>query len=58
MSHAALAVSAVLGSSLLSIWGITNLIAEGYGTMALGFLAIYVIPMMTIGVFRIVRSNK
>ena len=58
MSHAALAVSAVLGSALLSIWGITNLIPEDYGTMALEFLAIDVIPMMTIGVFGIVRSNK
>ena len=57
MAHAVLAVSAIAVSALLSLWGITNLIAEGYGTMAWGFLAVYVIPLLTLGLFRIFRPN-
>ncbi len=55
-AHATLAVSAIAISALLSLWGITNLIAEGYGTMAWGFLAVYVIPLLTIGFYRIVKA--
>jgi uncharacterized membrane protein YkvI len=57
LAHAALAVSAIALSALLSLWGITNLIAAGYGTMAWGFLVVYVVPLVTIGLFRIVRSG-
>ena len=37
ISHAVIAVFAIVISAMLSLWGITNLIAEGYGTMAWGF---------------------
>ena len=57
MSHAVIAVFAIVISAMLSLWGITNLIAEGYGTMAWGFLAVYVIPLVTIGLFAIVKSK-
>jgi uncharacterized membrane protein YkvI len=53
MMRALIAMSAILISAGLSFWGITNLIAKGYGMMAWGFLAVYVIPLMTIGVYRI-----
>jgi uncharacterized membrane protein YkvI len=52
-AHAGLAVSAIAVSTRLSHWGITNLIAEGYGTMAWGFLAVYILPLLTIGIYRI-----
>lgn len=52
-AHAALAVFAIVVSALLGFWGITNLIAQGYGTMAWGFLAVYVVPLFTVGVWRI-----
>ena len=52
-SRAAIAVSAILVSAGLSLIGITDLIAKGYGTLAWGFLAIYVVPLMTIGVFKL-----
>ena len=58
MAHAAIAMAAIVVSALLSLWGITNLIAEGYGTIAWGFLAVYVIPLVTIGLYRIVRNEK
>ena len=52
-SRAMIAVCAILVSAGLSFWGITNLIASGYGMMAWGFLVVYVVPLLTIGVYRI-----
>lgn len=57
IAHSAIAVSAILISALLSLWGITNLIADGYGTMAWGFLAVYVIPLATVGLVRIMQTK-
>ncbi len=57
-AHAAIAVAAVVVSAVLSLWGITNLIAKGYGTMAWVFFVIYIIPLVTIGVARILRSPE
>lgn len=56
-THAILAMLAIVISAVLSTWGITNLIASGYGTMAWGFLFVYVLPLLTIGVFRIANSG-
>lgn len=56
--HAALAVAAILVSALLSLIGITTLIAKGYGTMAWAFFVVYVIPLLTIGVARIFGTNQ
>lgn len=57
LSHAAIAVTAVVISALLSLWGITNLIAKGYGTMAWVFFVIYIVPLATIGLLRILRPR-
>ena len=54
-TRAAIAVSAILVSAGLSFWGITNLIAKGYGMLAWGFLAVYVVPLLTVGIYRIAR---
>ena len=51
--RALIAVSAIVVSAGLSMWGITSLIAQGYGTMAWGFLAVYVIPLLTVGIYKI-----
>jgi len=56
-THAMIAVSLIGVSAILSLWGITNLIAQGYGSMAWGFLFVYVIPLLTIGLYRIIRSS-
>lgn len=58
MSHAGIAIFAVVISAILSLWGITNLIAAGYGTMAWGFFAVYVAPLVTVGLFRILTSKR
>lgn len=56
-SHATIAVTAVVVSALLSLLGIRDLIARGYGTMAWVFFVIYIIPLVTIGTWRI-RQGK
>ena len=48
---AALAIAAALGSL-----GITTLIAKGYSLLAVGFAVVYVLPICTIGVARLLRS--
>ena len=57
-THATIAVSAVVLSALLSLIGITALIADGYGTMAWAFMAIYVLPMLFIGLPKILQSRN
>jgi len=50
------AVAAILVSAGLSLVGITSLIAKGYGTMSWGFLIVYVIPLLTVGIYRLARG--
>jgi len=57
LMHAGIAVSAVSVSAILSLVGITKLIAEGYGTMAWIFFFIYIVPLATIGLRKILTSN-
>ena len=54
----ALAGAMLTVSAVLSSFGVIGLVARGYGTMAWGFLAVYVIPVLTIGVWRIVRRCR
>lgn len=42
----------------VSSFGLTGLIAKGYGTICWGFLIVYVIPMLTIGLAKISKANK
>ena len=53
-----IAVCAIIVSAVLSLWGIIGLIAKGYGTMAWGFFAVYVVPLATIGLYRIIKSGQ
>lgn len=55
---AAIAMIAIAVSAVLSLWGITSLIAEGYSAMSYGFLLVYVLPLLTIGVYKIIKANK
>jgi len=56
--HAGIAVVAILISAVLSLWGIVNLIAKGYGALAWGFLVVYIVPLMTVGMARIIRTRS
>ena len=51
-----LASVAVGLSALLATFGIIPLIARGYGTLAWGFFAVYVLPLLTIGVWKLRTS--
>ncbi len=47
-------ISAVFLANAL---GLIDLIADGYGIITWGFIAIYVVPVLTIGVYKVIRSN-
>lgn len=57
-SRAAIAVFSILVSAGLSLIGLTDLIAKGYGAMAWGFLVVYVLPLMTLGIYRLYSSPQ
>lgn len=42
----------------ISAFGLTGLISKGYGTICWGFLFVYVIPMLTIGIYKIAKAKK
>jgi uncharacterized membrane protein YkvI len=51
--HALVAgVTVALAGTLAQI-GIVALIAQGYGTLAWGFMVVYIIPLLTIGIWRL-----
>jgi len=54
----AVALVLLVAGTLISGVGLTSLIAKGYGTVTWGFLAIYVIPVLTWGVWRIKNRQR
>lgn len=52
------AIGLTLVGVAVSTFGLTALIAKGYGTICWGFLIVYVIPMLTVGIYKIVKSGK
>jgi len=40
----------------MSRWGIIDLIAVGYGAMTWVFIGIFVIPLLTIGAWKVTRK--
>ena len=54
--HATIAGAALIIAGVLSDVGIVTLIAEGYGTIAWGFLFVYLIPLFTVGIYRLRRA--
>ncbi|NKB89540.1 MAG: hypothetical protein GKS06_15090 [Acidobacteria bacterium] len=51
------AVAVLLSAALLSRLGIIALVAQGYTLMAYGFLALFALPLLTRGLWRIARSS-
>ncbi|MYH09963.1 MAG: hypothetical protein F4012_05990 [Gemmatimonadales bacterium] len=47
------AVLLLILASLLSRFGIIDLIATGYGALSWAFLFIFVLPLLTIGMYRL-----
>jgi len=56
--HAAVSGAALIISLFLASFGITALVARGYGTVAWGYLIVYLIPLLTIGLFKILRTPR
>ncbi len=52
------AIGLTLLGVAVSTFGLTGLIAKGYGTICWGFLVVYVIPMLTIGIYKISKAGK
>lgn len=51
------ALGLLLISLGISTFGLINLIAKGYGSISWGIFIFYFIPLMTIGVYRIIRRG-
>ena len=56
--HPTLVVAMAVIGIAISTFGLLNLIVKGYGTSVWGFLIIYAIPMLTLGVYKIIKSGK
>jgi uncharacterized membrane protein YkvI len=52
-AHVAVAVIGLSACVLLSQVGIIALVAKGYGLLAWGFLLVYIVPVFTIGIYKI-----
>ena len=53
----AIAAGFLLGAALLARLGLVDLIARGYGTLTWAFLLVYVIPVLTWGVWLVWRAD-
>ena len=38
--------------------GIIDLIAQGYGALSYAFIAVVIVPLMTIGLIKIINNSK
>ena len=55
-AHVGVGITGLLISAGLGQFGIIALIAKGYGTISWGFLFVFIIPLLTIGVWKMVRA--
>jgi uncharacterized membrane protein YkvI len=53
-----LAVIILTITTAVSTYGLINLIAKGYGAVSWGFLFVYVIPILTVGVYKVYRRTR
>ena len=51
-----ISVGLLASAAMLSQLGIIALVAQGYTLMAYGFLALFALPLLTVGVARIYRA--
>ena len=56
IQHALMAGTLLLLSLLMAKFGIVDLVAKGYSTIAWGFVAVFTIPTLTVGLFKITRA--
>lgn len=58
VARPALAIGFLVLGALLARFGIIDLIARGYGTITWGFVVVFVIPILTVGVYRITGGRR
>ncbi len=51
-----IAVGMIISAVLMSRWGIIDLIAVGYNILAWVFVLVVVVPLLTVGIWKILRS--
>jgi uncharacterized membrane protein YkvI len=56
-THAVVGGATLAISMVLASFGIAALVAQGYGNMAWGYLVIYMIPLVTVGAYKIWRKT-
>lgn len=52
------AIALLTAGAVIAQFGLINLIAQGYGTVSWGFMLVFVIPVLTIGVWKSYRINR
>ncbi len=56
IARPAIAIALLLMALVLaSAFGLVSLIANGYGLLTFGFIAVFVVPVLTIGIFKIMK---
>lgn len=58
LMNALIAIFAIGISIALSSLGVIALVAKGYGLMAWVYMAVFIIPILTVGVYKISRHSK
>jgi len=53
-----LTVAVLALAVVLSRLGLIDLVARGYTAMAYGFLLLFALPLLTVGVYRIVGASR
>jgi uncharacterized membrane protein YkvI len=56
-ARAAIAVITLILGGLLGSLGIVALVAQGYSALSVGFALVYVVPICTLGVFKVIKSS-
>ncbi len=54
---AVLTLSLLIAGTFIAQFGLIGLIARGYGTITWGFFIVYVIPILTIGIWKVKQKN-
>jgi uncharacterized membrane protein YkvI len=52
------ALAVLVLAALLSRFGLIALVAQGYSALAYGFLLLFALPLLTIGVWRLTRTRR
>jgi uncharacterized membrane protein YkvI len=54
----AVAIGLLVLGTILSRFGLIDLIARGYGTLTVGFIVVYVVPVLTLGLWKLRAATR